>query len=58
MYLLTKFMVKVTHAASTTLCLLKDVEGDLSKEDSKILFDFLVKDLVNIILGRKEAKKS
>ena len=57
MHLLTKFTVKVTHAAATTLNLLKDSEGDLLKEDSKMLFDFLVKDLENILLGRKEAKK-
>ena len=58
MCLLTKFTIKVTHVAATTLCLLKDAEEDLSKEDSKMLFDFLVEDKVNILLGRKEAKKS
>ena len=57
MRLLTKFTVKVTHAATTTLCLLKDVDGDLSKEDSKIIFDFLAEYWTNVLLGRKEAKK-
>ena len=58
MCLFTKFMVKVTHATTTTLILLKDIEGDLPKEDYKMLFDFLVEDWANILLGRKEAKKS
>ena len=58
MRLLTKFTIKVTHAAATTLNLLKETEGDLPKEDSKMLFDFLAKDWANILLGRKEAKKS
>ena len=40
MHLQTKFIVKVTYAVATTLFLLKDVEGDLSKEDSKMLFNF------------------
>ena len=57
MRLLTKFNVKVTHVAVTTLHLLKDMEGDLPKEDSKMLFDFLAEDWENILLGRKEAKK-
>ena len=57
MCLLTKFAVKVTHVTATTLNLLKDIEGDLPKEDSKILFDFLVEDWENILLARKEAKK-
>ena len=43
-HLLPKFIVKVTHVATTTLYLIKDVEGDLYKEDSKILFDSLVED--------------
>lgn len=46
-----------THASDTTLHLLKDQEGDLPKEDSKMLFDFLAKDWANILLGKKEAKK-
>ena len=50
--------VKVTHATATTLCLLKDVEGDLSKENIKMFFDFLEEDWANVLLGRKEAKKS
>ena len=58
MTLLTKFTVKETYAKTTTLCLLKDDEGDLSKEDSKIIFDFLVEDWVNILLGSKVSKKS
>lgn len=41
MCLLTKFMVKFTHAAATTLYLLKNADGDLSKEESKMLFYFL-----------------
>ena len=57
MHLLTQFTVKVTHAAATTLKLLKDTEGDLPKEDSKMLFNFLAKYWANILLGRKEAKK-
>ena len=58
MCLLTKFTVKVTHATTTTLYLPKDVDGDLSKEESKMIFDFLVEDWVNILLRRKEAMKS
>ena len=57
MCLLTKFTVKVIHVAATTLHLLKDQEGDLLKEDSKMLFDFLAEDWDNILLGRKDAKK-
>ena len=57
MHLLTKFIVKVTRVAATTLHLLKDMEGDFPKEDSKMLFDFLVEDWENILLGRKEAKQ-
>ena len=57
MRVLKKIIVKVTHAVATTLHLLKDLEGDLPKEDPKMLFDFLVEDWANNLLGRKEAKK-
>lgn len=57
MFLLTKFTITVTHATATTLNLLKDMEGDLPKEDTRMLFDFLAENWANILLGRKEAKK-
>lgn len=44
MGILTKFTIKVTHDVTTTLCLLKDAKGDLPREDSKLLFDFLAED--------------
>lgn len=58
MGLLTKLIVKVTHAKTTTLCLLREAKGDLPREDSKLLYDFLVEDWVNVLLGKKEFKKS
>lgn len=57
MCLLTKVIVKVTHVVATTLHLLKDQEGDLTKEDSRMLFDFLVEDWAKILLGGEDAKK-
>ena len=58
MILLAKFKIKVTYVVSTTLHLLKDnQEGDLTNEDSRMLFDFLAEDWANILLKRKDEKK-
>ena len=57
--LLAKFTIKVTHAATITLHPLKEnQEGDLTNEDSIMLFDFLAKDWANILLKGKDEKKS
>ena len=57
MFLLKKFNIKGIHVAATTLNLLKELERDMPKEDTKMLFEFLAEDWENILLGRKEAKK-
>lgn len=56
--LLSKFTIKVTHVVATTLHLLKDnQEEDLTHEDSRMLFNFLVEDWANILLKEKDEKK-
>ena len=56
--LLEKFTIKVTYMAATTLYLLKDnQEGDLTHEDSRLLFNFLAEDWANFLLKGKDEKK-
>lgn len=56
--ILAKFTIKVTHVAATTLHLLKDnQDGDLTNEDARMLFDFLVDNWANILLKGKDEKK-
>lgn len=57
MCLLAKFIVKVSHASATKLHLLKNPEGDLTNEESIMLFDCLAKDQEKVLLKGEDAKK-
>ena len=57
--LFSKFTLKVTHAAATTLQLLANVleEDSLGKEDLKLVYGFLIKDWAKVLLDGNERKK-
>lgn len=53
--LFSKFTLKVTHAAATTLQLLthRMEEEGLEKDDTKLLYNFLIKDWDKVLLEGK-----
>lgn len=57
--LFSKFTLKVTHTAATTLQLLAHEleEEGLQKEDSKLLYNFLTEDWAKVLLIGKGKKK-
>lgn len=57
--LFSKFTLKVTHVVATTLQLLANAseEDNLGKEDSNILYSFLVEDWAKVLLAGKGKKK-
>ena len=56
----SKFSLKVTHAAATTLQLLAQEKEDarMDMEDHKLLFKFLVDDWAQILLVAKGKEKT
>ena len=58
-YAFSKFALKVTHAAATTLQMLAmdKEEAGLDKEDTKFLYKFLAKNWASVLLASKGKDK-